>query len=102
MKEATKLTHTTLGNLQAGAIGAVIDDAINRCMQDCEARSGPSTSSAYPRTVGASSGTLKCSCTPPCASRSVTRKKGLVHSGTGFRNSGCSAYFSGKAGSFLL
>lgn len=37
---ATKLTHDTLGNLQAGAIGAVIDDAINRCMQDCESRSG--------------------------------------------------------------
>lgn len=40
MKEATKLTHDTLGNLQAGAIGAVIDDAIRRCMADCESRSG--------------------------------------------------------------
>lgn len=36
----TKLTHDTIGNLQAGAIGAVIDDAISKCMQDCEARSG--------------------------------------------------------------
>lgn len=40
MKEATKLTHDTIGHLHAGAIGAVINDAIRRCMADCEARAG--------------------------------------------------------------
>ncbi|WP_034382980.1 hypothetical protein [Deinococcus sp. YIM 77859] len=38
--ESTKLTHSTIGNLQGGGIGYVIDDAINRAMQDCERRPG--------------------------------------------------------------
>lgn len=37
---ATKLTHDTIGNLQSGGIGEVVNDAINRCMQDCEGRPG--------------------------------------------------------------
>lgn len=40
MNAATKLTHDTIGHLQAGAFGPAIDDAINKCMTDCEHRPG--------------------------------------------------------------
>lgn len=36
----TKLTHDTIGNLQGGAIGEVINEAINKAMKDCEDRPG--------------------------------------------------------------
>ncbi|CAM4161396.1 hypothetical protein [Deinococcus marmoris] len=37
---ASKLTHDTIGNLQAGAIGYAIDRAIGEAMHDCERRPG--------------------------------------------------------------